>query len=787
MSRYNNKIILNKIVIILILIIVILSTLNINVFATTTNVITGRVIDEDTGTGIEGIQAELFSNGILAAGPIQTDSSGVYAFQDVLKGNYTVKFTYGNTVQNLQYNGKDYLCSKITKPANNQKVNIAINAVFILPKNNEDIKNKAKEMISQLDSVSTSVKVGTIKYDSGSSYSVDMTNNLENIIDIENNAPTGKNVLLSAIHLFKEGFCFENTKDVIIILADDNVNSPGNIGGMVKNAYMSNSYMLETLIISETDDIKNTFLNSDGSSIYGKTHSGIDNSTKIVEDICTEIGATLANSIVTFGKEDSRVILDNYLKSLDISQLIALDASIASGDLSIANNIKMSATTYDIQILDNHNNDTTKEINMYLKKRSGTTYSNERQEYQNTGDFITGTAFIDNGNGILDGTETKLTGYRIAVDLIDPNGGVTPGTIKDGEYSFEKPSIPGSYRVKFTYGGYSETAIAGITGQEYIASNAYEEVQTRIDFNARFATFNNKITRLLNAKSNNIVLTDAEIGELISLTNMEAFYDINILQEDLDNDNKKIANLGLVKREDFNINVEKKLSGVRLTLANGQTFTEYVTDDKLNEFNIPTNNIKLPCIIQINEELMHGATIDIEYKIIVENLGSLPLTANKIIDYLDNRNNSIVFKKDTPMITENILETNETYGWDIATAGDIDNLSRTLPVDKQYLVTSYLQPGQKNIVKLVVSKTINSLLEADKLNYTNSAELLEYSNGEGRINIGSNIVGNYYPGSVDENTGEILENDTAVAPVVSIIPPLGEKRIFMARKPEWKI
>ena len=296
-------------------------------------------------------------------------------------------------------------------------------------------------------------------------------------------------------------------------------------------------------------------------------------------------------------------------------------------------------------------------------------------------------------------------------------------------------------------------------------------------------------------------------------------------QEGTDGNNKQniyqITNvdLGLEERPKAQLVIEKEVSNVKLTLADGSILFDASKsannvlwrDHKgydlgykgnlLNETkfgsieNIRKNNASSFGLIQLSmdEELMHGATIKVDYAVTVKNVGEVDYkdnkfyytgeksdtakivttTANKVIDYVAN--NLQFYAKDNSnwkVITTNDIKNNGLVNDKLE--GSIEQYSTIIVTEdlaKDLVPELYKEKVDKNAqssvsVPLVLTQLITAENDGDDLTYRNIAEIVQTSNTVGR-RMEYSVVGNQDP------LKEPQELDTSKAEVIKILPPFG--------------
>lgn len=333
---------------------------------------------------------------------------------------------------------------------------------------------------------------------------------------------------------------------------------------------------------------------------------------------------------------------------------------------------------------------------------------------------------------------------------------------------------------------------------------------------ADYAPMNDR-NQLLNDLINNTKMT-AETGMMV----IELEYDTAGTDGNKKGNTYKIQNvdLGLEERPKAQLAIDKEVTNVKLTLADGSilfdaknTATNVLWKDhkaysvgykgnlmdesKFGSIeNIRKNNSNKFGLIQLtmDEELMHGATIEITYQIRVINVGEVdykdnlfyytgnksanaPIVttkANKVIDYVANNlqfnvaNNSnwkVISKEDIKsegLVNSKLDKQLEKYNTIIVT----ESLAKDL-------VPELVNKENSNVtVPLVLTQLITSENDSDDLTYRNLVEIVKTSNTLGR-RMEYSVVGNQDP---QEKPQEL---DSDIAEVVRILPPFGNAGIHI--------
>ncbi len=331
------------------------------------------------------------------------------------------------------------------------------------------------------------------------------------------------------------------------------------------------------------------------------------------------------------------------------------------------------------------------------------------------------------------------------------------------------------------------------------------------------------------------------------------------------------VDLGLAKRPQSQLKTTKQIANVKVTLANGNTLFDaskkasnvmwidqkahgqdvdntYEIRDNYHKYDseghsVSENNtlVKIPVVrnasakgrvqLTMDEELMHGSTIQITYMIMVANVGEVDFSDAKFYytGQEDNANSNIVKTKvetlvdyvgaqlsDDSHATRNNLQFNaEANGdWEVATFDALKNdglLNSNLSEDaakyttiiktkdsstvvKELVPVLWDETNSKRIddkwnedplkvldavnasnsvtgVKLVLSQTITSDNSSDDLTYNNITELVKSSSISGR-RMAYSVAGNQSP------VKEPYEIDADSPQEVVILPPFGQSTIY---------
>ena len=230
-------------------------------------------------------------------------------------------------------------------------------------------------------------------------------------------------------------------------------------------------------------------------------------------------------------------------------------------------------------------------------------------------------------------------------------------------------------------------------------------------------------------------------------------------------------------------------------------YDEYYSDDNKHRYsyreevdNIVSNTDKGLVQLTMDEELMHGATIQVTYKVKVTNVGE--------VDYIDGESKNFYYKADTTgahisttsanqvvdYVQNNLQfvaanETNSADGWtakpdeELLNEGLVnskytENLAQFNTIIQTESFASALKPGDEITKTLILSQLITPENSDDDLTYSNMVEIVKTSNEAGR-RMAFSVAGNQNP--LLDNAQEL---DSSAAERIIILPPFGEVHIY---------
>lgn len=323
----------------------------------------------------------------------------------------------------------------------------------------------------------------------------------------------------------------------------------------------------------------------------------------------------------------------------------------------------------------------------------------------------------------------------------------------------------------------------------------------------------------------------------------------NITQDNRYNSHYELKNIdfGLTERPKAQLEIDKSVSNVKVTLANGSILfdineaannalwkdhKEYsIDEEKINEKDqkIDFENGEIGMyneyygkdnkhrysyrdeidkivkktdkgLIQLtmDEELMHGATIQITYAVKVTNVGEVDYVDGEYKNYYYNADNrqTHVSKTNANQIIDYVQnnlqydannQVNTDNGWQLVKVDDLLNnnlVNSKLDSNNNKKVSSFntilqstsfekdLLPGEEISKTLILSQVITPENTEDDLTYGNMVEIVKTSNELGR-RMAYSVVGNQDP-TLEEPT----EVDSNIAERIIILTPFGQVRIY---------
>ena len=418
-----------------------------------------------------------------------------------------------------------------------------------------------------------------------------------------------------------------------------------------------------------------------------------------------------------------------------------------------------------------------------------------------TGELMTGE--VRQGTGAYEDGELGIEGVEITLTENTGSGKIyTATTDANGDFLITD-YIPGDYTLTYTWGDETYTvqnykgtvydSTRDQTNKQWFKENVDDRKTDAIDdYNLR-----QQIDEELKHLTSSTQTTISKMNSTTPIMGIGVEYDSVYTASTGDKYEYSIRNVdfGIVERARQKIELSKRVGSVKVTLANGQVVVDSTIDEDGNvngqsnyviymgpsERAMPRNGYVR---IELDNELIQGATLEVGYVITTENLSELDylsenfykygivegevvtITPSAIIDYLDNRwafeseknpDWQVKTKEDLPGLVAEVVYNNEN-----STIND-----KTI-LYTESLKQNALKPTESASVNLNVSKLLTT---SDDLSFDNETEITTLDKTGGSKPEGT--PGNYIPG-----TGK-TEPDDSTAETVVVTPSTGANLNFI--------
>ena len=421
-----------------------------------------------------------------------------------------------------------------------------------------------------------------------------------------------------------------------------------------------------------------------------------------------------------------------------------------------------------------------------------------------TGELVTGE--IRQGSGQYEDGETGIPGVHITLTENTGSGKVyETDTDENGDFLITE-FIPGDYTLTYTWGDETYT-VQNYKGtvydkSRYDANTANKEwYKTDVDTRYTDAVDNYETRQQIDNEIKTITnSTQTTIDKMVSSTptmGIGVEYDSVYTASAGDRYTYRVNNVdfGIVERARQKLDLSKRVKTIKVTLANGQVVIDATIDENGNitgesshlthmgpsETASPANGYVR---VELDNELIQGATLEVGYEVKVENLSELDylsenyykygivegdvvtITPTAIIDYLDN---------------DWSFDSTRNPDWEVRTLDQIkDSVAEVVYNDEnstinektilytESLSDERLEPEQTASVDLIVSKILTT---SDDISIDNETEINKLDKTGGSEP--EETPGNYIPG-----TGK-TETDDDTAETVIVTPATGENRAFI--------
>ena len=421
-----------------------------------------------------------------------------------------------------------------------------------------------------------------------------------------------------------------------------------------------------------------------------------------------------------------------------------------------------------------------------------------------SGELMTGQ--VRQGSGAYEDGELGIEGVTVTLTENTGSGKVyTATTDSNGDFLITD-YIPGDYTLTYTWGDQTYT-VQNYKGTVYnkdrYDANVANKEWYKTDVDTRYTdaiddyNLRQQIDDEMKSLTNGTTTTIDKMNSTTPTMGIGVEYDSVYTASTGDKYTYKINNVdfGIVERARQKVDLTKRVATLKVTLANGQVVTDATIDEDGNitgqvghlthmgpsESASPANGYVR---IELDNELIQGATLEVGYEIKVTNLSELDylsenfykygivegdvvtITPTAIIDYLDNGW---------------AFDNEKNPDWEVRTLDEIkDIVAETVYNNEnstinnktilytESLSNEKLEPTQSASVNLLVSKILTT---SDDISLDNETEITKLDRTGGSKP--AEIPGNYIPGS-----GR-TESDDNLAETVIVTPATGANLAFI--------
>lgn len=426
------------------------------------------------------------------------------------------------------------------------------------------------------------------------------------------------------------------------------------------------------------------------------------------------------------------------------------------------------------------------------------------------------TGEVRQGDGMYTDGEKGIKGVKVTLKENIENGNVYEKTTNDkGDFKIEG-YIPGDYTLTYTWGdkeytvqNYKGTVYekdrydANVTNKEWYKTDvntrytdAIDNYNTRKKIDAEIAKVTNKTATTIKTMDSTTPTMGISV-EYTTTTTAEVADDIKEERGDKFNcPDFKIENIdfGIVERARQDLALRKRVNTFKVTLANGQVIADMTIDEKGNitgernhvTYMGPSSSTGNGFVkLELDNELIQGATVEVEYEIKVTNNSELDyvsedfykygiksgnevtITPTSIIDYLD-KNWGFEAEKNKEWTVKSLDEIKNIVAKEVYENEDSTIADKTI-LYTESLKDEKLKPTESAKVNLNVSKVLSN---SDEISLDNESEITELTKDGGSKLIST--PGNYIPGQE-----ETKESDESIAETVIVTPSTGANLEFI--------
>ena len=421
------------------------------------------------------------------------------------------------------------------------------------------------------------------------------------------------------------------------------------------------------------------------------------------------------------------------------------------------------------------------------------------------------TGEVRQGDGMYTDGEKGIKDVKVTLKENIERGKVYEATTDENGDFYISGYIPGDYTLTYTWGdkeytvqNYKGTVYdknrydANVTNKEWYKTDVDTRYTDAIDnYNTR-EKIDDEIAEVTNKTATTIDKMDSTTPTMGISVEYTTTTTIEPTTDKFKSPDFKIENIdfGIVERARQDLALRKRVNTFKVTLANGQVIADMTIDEKGNitgernhvtymgpsSTTTPKNGLVK---LELDNELIQGATVEVEYEIKVTNNSELDYVSEDFYKYGIKSGNEVTI---TPTSIIDYLDKNwgfeaeKNKEWTVKSLDEIKNIvakevyenEDSTIADKTILYTESLKgqklkPTESATVNLNVSKVLSN---SDEISLDNESEITELTKDGGSRLIST--PGNYIPGQE-----ETKESDESIAETVIVTPSTGANLEFI--------
>jgi hypothetical protein len=416
-----------------------------------------------------------------------------------------------------------------------------------------------------------------------------------------------------------------------------------------------------------------------------------------------------------------------------------------------------------------------------------------------SGELMTGE--VRQGDGKYTEGETGIAGVEVTLTETTGTGKVyTATTDQNGDF-YIAGYIPGDYTLTYTWGDSTYT-VQNYKGTVYNSNRDQTDknwYKTDVDTRYTDAIDNYETRKAIDAEivDTNGEATRTKMDSTTPTMGIGVEYETTYTASSGDRYTYLVKNVdfGIVERARQVLDISKSVSGIKITLANGQIIVNaQIVDGKLQGDTIkgltymgPANGDNGFVKAEIDNELIQGAILQVEYEIKVTNNSELDYDSYEYYAYGTQTGDKVTLKPTGVydyLDNKIILDSSNTNGWEIVSREDYNEKyeSDSTIIEKYYKEGKTTQTtddgteievykwetGEGNYIEIFTEWT--ETIETQQKTVTdaklNNKTILENANLEKALLPGESNPVKIYTSKTLANTDEIeLNNDTELAKI----------------------